>query len=62
MMYSSAIFTRDDMTLEQVSLHKLERICQKLQLSPADHVVEIGTGWGGFAMYAASHYGGHRWL
>jgi cyclopropane-fatty-acyl-phospholipid synthase len=57
MMYSSAIFARDDMALEQASLHKLERICQKLQLSPADHVVEIGTGWGGFAMYAASHYG-----
>ncbi|KAF0844049.1 cyclopropane-fatty-acyl-phospholipid synthase [Methylovorus glucosotrophus] len=57
MMYSSAIFARDDMTLEQASLHKLERICQKLQLSPADHVVEIGTGWGGFAIYAASHYG-----
>jgi len=57
MMYSSAIFDHADMTLEQASKSKLERICQKLQLSPSDHVLEIGTGWGGFAIYAAKHYG-----
>ena len=43
--------------LEQASIAKLDRICRKLRLSPADHVLEIGTGWGGFAAYAASQYG-----
>ena len=57
MMYSSAIFERADMTLEQASLAKLDRICRKLALSEEDHVIEIGTGWGGFALYAARHYG-----
>jgi len=57
MMYSSAVFERDDMSLEEASLAKLDRICRKLELSPNDHVLEIGTGWGGFAVYAASQYG-----
>ncbi|MGZ8252623.1 MAG: class I SAM-dependent methyltransferase, partial [Methylophilaceae bacterium] len=57
MMYSSAIFDTPEMTLEQASISKLDHICRKLKLSPADHVVEIGTGWGGFAIHAASHYG-----
>jgi cyclopropane-fatty-acyl-phospholipid synthase len=57
MMYSSALFERDDMSLEEASLAKLDRICRKLELSPDDHVLEIGTGWGGFAVYAASQYG-----
>ena len=57
MMYSSAIFPSASASLEQASLNKLEIICQKLQLNAADHVVEIGTGWGGFAIYAAKHYG-----
>jgi cyclopropane-fatty-acyl-phospholipid synthase len=57
MMYSSAIFTREDMTLEQAQLARLDIICQKLQLSESDHVIEIGTGWGGFAIYAAKNYG-----
>ena len=57
MMYSSAVFERDDMTLHEASEAKLERICQKLELSADDHVLEIGTGWGGFAIYAARHYG-----
>jgi len=57
MMYSSAIFERADMSLHEASVAKLERICQKLQLSPEDHVLEIGTGWGGFAIHAASRYG-----
>lgn len=56
-MYSSATFYRPDMSLEQASAAKLERICQKLELQPQDHVLEIGTGWGGFAAYAATHYG-----
>lgn len=59
MMYSSGVFERDDMTLEEASISKLERICQKLDLKASDHVVEIGTGWGGFAIYAATHYGCH---
>jgi cyclopropane-fatty-acyl-phospholipid synthase len=57
MMYSSAIFERPGMTLEQASVAKLERVCERLQLSPDDHVVEIGTGWGGFAVHAAGTYG-----
>ena len=57
MMYSSAIFERVDMSLEAASAAKLDRICRKLSLSPEDHVLEIGTGWGGFAIYAAENYG-----
>lgn len=53
MMYSSAYFARPDMSLEEASNAKLELICEKLELGPADHVLEIGTGWGGFAIYAA---------
>jgi cyclopropane-fatty-acyl-phospholipid synthase len=57
MTYSSAFFGDEDSTLEAASLAKYERICQKLRLSADDHVVEIGCGWGGFAEYAAYHYG-----
>jgi cyclopropane-fatty-acyl-phospholipid synthase len=57
MMYSSAFFRSPDMTLEEASEAKLERICRKLDLEPSDHVLEIGTGWGGFAIYAASTRG-----
>jgi cyclopropane-fatty-acyl-phospholipid synthase len=53
MMYSSAIFERRDMTLGDASRAKLDRICEKLDLQPSDHVLEIGTGWGGFALHAA---------
>ncbi|MEQ1543722.1 cyclopropane-fatty-acyl-phospholipid synthase family protein [Methyloglobulus sp.] len=56
-MYSSATFLHSEMSLEQASTAKLERICQKLQLNKNDHVIEIGTGWGGFAVYAAKYYG-----
>ena len=59
MMYSSAIFERLQMTLEEASIAKLERICRKLDLKPGDRVIEIGTGWGGFAMHAARNYGCH---
>jgi cyclopropane-fatty-acyl-phospholipid synthase len=57
MMYSCAVFESPEATLEEASLAKLERICRKLRLSAEDHVLEIGTGWGGFAEYAAEHYG-----
>jgi cyclopropane-fatty-acyl-phospholipid synthase len=57
MMYSGAIFEHVDMSLEAASVAKLDRICRKLNLSPRDHVLEIGTGWGGFAIYAAENYG-----
>jgi cyclopropane-fatty-acyl-phospholipid synthase len=53
MMYSSAYFRRRDMTLAQASRAKLELVCGKLGLGPGDHVLEIGTGWGGFAVHAA---------
>lgn len=59
MMYSSAIYPRADSSLEEAATHKLEVICQKLNLQPTDRVIEIGTGWGGFAIYAARHYGCH---
>lgn len=59
MMYSSAVFEKSDMTLEQASVAKLDRICRKLVLKPGDRVMEIGTGWGGFAIHAARHYGCH---
>ena len=57
LMYSSAIFESEDDTLEVASTRKLDRICQKLDLGPQHHVLEIGTGWGGFALHAAKHYG-----
>jgi cyclopropane-fatty-acyl-phospholipid synthase len=57
MMYSAAMFIHADDTLEQAQLNKLERICQKLELKPSDHLLEIGTGWGSMALYAATHYG-----
>ena len=57
MMYSAAMFERDDDNLESAQLNKLERICQKLALRPDDHLLEIGTGWGSMAIYAATHYG-----
>lgn len=57
MMYSSAIFDAEDMSLEQASARKLQVICEKLQLNEADHLLEIGTGWGGMALYAAKHFG-----
>ena len=57
MTYSSGIFERPDATLEEASMAKYDRICRKLRLLPTDHVLEIGTGWGGFAMHAAKNYG-----
>jgi cyclopropane-fatty-acyl-phospholipid synthase len=57
MMYSCAVFERPDATLREASLAKLDRICRRLRLGPSDHVLEIGTGWGGFAVHAAGRYG-----
>ena len=57
MMYSSAMFDASTTTLQAASELKLKTICNKLDLKPTDHVIEIGTGWGGFAIYAATHYG-----
>jgi cyclopropane-fatty-acyl-phospholipid synthase len=56
-MYSAAIFERPDMSLHEAQQARLDRICRKLQLKPDDHVMEIGTGWGGFALHAAQNYG-----
>jgi cyclopropane-fatty-acyl-phospholipid synthase len=57
MMYSCAYYPDSKASLDQAATAKLQRICEKLQLSETDHVVEIGTGWGGFAIYAATHFG-----
>ena len=64
MMYSSAIWADDASTegtdtLEAASFRKLERICRKVDLQPGDRVIEIGTGWGGFALHAARYYDCH---
>jgi cyclopropane-fatty-acyl-phospholipid synthase len=53
LMYSSALYAGDEDSLEQASTRKLDRICDKLRLGPEDHLVEIGTGWGGLALHAA---------
>ena len=57
MMYSSAIFNDRNISLDQASNEKLDKICSSLELSPSDHLLEIGTGWGGLAIFAASNYG-----
>jgi cyclopropane-fatty-acyl-phospholipid synthase len=57
MTYSCAVFERLGMTLREAQEAKLARICRKLDLGPGDHVLEIGTGWGSFALHAAGRYG-----
>ena len=57
MQYSSAIFAKPGDSLEQAQINKLNTICETLQLTDKDHLLEIGTGWGGLAFYAAKHYG-----
>jgi cyclopropane-fatty-acyl-phospholipid synthase len=59
MHYSCGLFFSGDDSLETAQSHKLDLICRKLQLQPGDRVLEIGCGWGGFAVYAAQHYGVH---
>ena len=57
MMYSSAIYPNESSTLSEAQLNKLDTICQRLSLNENDHLLEIGTGWGGLAIYAAQNYG-----
>ena len=59
MMYSCAYFQRPDCTLEEASRSKIDLICRKLHLSKGDHLLEIGSGWGGLACHAAAIYGCH---
>lgn len=59
LMYSSALWAGEHDTLEAASTRKLDAICRKLDLKPSDRVIEIGAGWGGFALHAARHYGCH---
>ena len=57
MTYSSGIFRSETTDLEEASTEKYDRICRKLELTPSDRVLEIGSGWGGFAEHAARRYG-----
>lgn len=57
MMYSCALYEPADISLDEASKKKIQRICEQLELKEGDHVLEIGTGWGGFAVYAAQVYG-----
>lgn len=57
MAYSCAIFPRPDSSLAEAQQHKYDVICRKLALQPHHHLLEIGSGWGGLAIYAARHYG-----
>jgi cyclopropane-fatty-acyl-phospholipid synthase len=57
MMYSSAIYPAENASLDEAQQHKLAAICQRLSLKENDHLLEIGTGWGGLAIYAVQHYG-----
>ncbi len=57
MMYSCAYFESEGASLAEASRAKIDRICRKLELASNDHLLEIGTGWGGFALHAARHYG-----
>jgi cyclopropane-fatty-acyl-phospholipid synthase len=59
MLYSSAYFTHGNESLEQAQQNKMDLICRKLQMLPGDRVLEIGCGWGGFALFAARNYGVH---
>ena len=59
MTYSAGVFESQDTTMEQASTAKLDRICKKLALQPGHQVLEIGTGWGSFALHAARHYNCH---
>ena len=59
MTYSCGVFENDKSTLKEASIEKLDRICRKLDLKPNDNILEIGTGWGSFAIHAAKKYGCH---
>ncbi|MDR3457474.1 MAG: cyclopropane-fatty-acyl-phospholipid synthase [Verrucomicrobiae bacterium] len=57
MTYSSALFSATAQTLEAAQIAKYDRLCRQLKLKPGEHVLEIGSGWGGFSRHAATHYG-----
>jgi cyclopropane-fatty-acyl-phospholipid synthase len=57
MMYSCALFPHEGASLHEAQIAKLDSVCRKLALGPEDHLLEIGTGWGGLAIHAATHYG-----
>jgi cyclopropane-fatty-acyl-phospholipid synthase len=57
MTYSSAYFEREGMTLQDAQTAKYDRLCRQLHLKPSDHVLEIGSGWGGNAIHIAKNYG-----
>lgn len=57
MTYSSALFTDAGQTLEQAQIAKYDRLCRQLKLKEGDHLLEIGSGWGGFSLHAAKNYG-----
>jgi cyclopropane-fatty-acyl-phospholipid synthase len=57
MTYSAAYFYKDGLSLEEAQLAKYDRLCRQLHLKPSDHVLEIGSGWGGNAIYMAKTYG-----
>ena len=57
MMYSSGYFRGSHQSMQKASEQKMDLICQKMKLRPSDHILEIGTGWGGFACFAARNYG-----
>ncbi|TQF67414.1 SAM-dependent methyltransferase [Pseudoalteromonas luteoviolacea] len=57
MLYSSAVYPSHDSSLEEAQSNKLKQICEQVDLKASDHVIEIGTGWGAFAIYAAQNYG-----
>lgn len=57
MTYSSAYFYKDGLSLQEAQIAKYERLCQQLHLKATDHVLEIGSGWGGNAIYMAQKYG-----
>ena len=57
LLYSCAFYLNENDSLEQAQIEKLDRICRKLRIGPRDHVLEIGTGWGAFAIHATRNYG-----
>lgn len=57
LMYSSAVYAHENQSLNEASQHKLALVCQQLKLKPSDHLLEIGSGWGGMAIHAAKFYG-----
>ena len=57
MAYTCAVFESEDATLEQAQVEKFDLVCRKLQLEPGMRVLDVGCGWGGFALHAAANYG-----